>query len=101
MPPLTASAEQIKQARLMFNGLCGSCHGLNAVSGGVVPDLRYMKPEQHELFAATVSGARINRGMPGFAGVLKPEDMQLLHQYVIKRTHDLSAEIAAARPAAK
>ncbi len=101
VPPLTASAEQIKQARLMFNGLCGSCHGLNAVSGGVVPDLRYMKPEQHELFAATVSGARINRGMPGFAGVLKPEDMQLLHQYVIKRTHDLSAEIAAARPAAK
>ena len=48
-----------------------------------------------------MSGARINRGMPGFAGVLKPEDMQLLHQYVIKRTHDLSAEIAATRPAAK
>lgn len=88
-PPLTATEDQLKGVRTMFNGLCGSCHGLNAVSGGVVPDLRYLSKEKHENFKGILSGGRINRGMPNFSNILKPADMELLHQYVIKRTNDL------------
>ena len=95
LQPLTATPEQLVQARTMFNGTCGSCHGMNAVSGGVVPDLRYLTPEKHGMFQAILSGARIDKGMPAFNAALKPEDMELLHQYVIKRTHDLDAELKA------
>lgn len=99
LPPLravTASAEQLKTARTMFNGFCGSCHGLNAVSGGVYPDLRYMSPKKHEQYAAVLAGARLNRGMPSFAGVLQPADMELIRQYIVKRAHDLKGQLAQA-----
>jgi quinohemoprotein ethanol dehydrogenase len=91
--PVKASAEQLVVAREMFNGTCGSCHGMNAVSGGVVPDLRYLTREEHEQFAGILSGARINKGMPAFNAALKPEDMELLRQYILKRTNDLNAEL--------
>ncbi|MEZ5614377.1 MAG: PQQ-dependent dehydrogenase, methanol/ethanol family [Rhodocyclaceae bacterium] len=96
LPPLqkvTASAEQLKTARTMFNGFCGSCHGLNAVSGGVYPDLRYMTAKKHKQYVGALSGARLNRGMPSFADVLKPEDMELIRQYIIKRSHDLKSQL--------
>lgn len=92
-PPLTAQPEQLKIARELFNGTCGSCHGMNAVSGGVVPDLRYLTPEKHSQFTAILSGARLNKGMPAFNAALKPEEMELLQQYIIKRAHDLDAEL--------
>jgi len=95
-PPLVASAEELKGARTMYNGLCGSCHGLNAVSGGVVPDLRYLSSAKHEQFNAIVSGAKVNRGMPNFATILKQEQMNAIHQYVIKRTMDLRKQLSSA-----
>ncbi|HJU70900.1 MAG TPA: PQQ-dependent dehydrogenase, methanol/ethanol family [Paucimonas sp.] len=90
---ITATPDQIKAAREMYNGLCASCHGLNAISGGVVPDLRYLTPQKHAQFAAILSGARAARGMPAFNAVLKPEEMESIRQYVIKRSHDLNAEL--------
>ncbi len=96
LPPLrelTANEEQLKGGRMLFNGLCANCHGLNAVSGGVVPDLRYLTPKKHDEFLGIVAGARINRGMPGFAEVLKLEDMETIRQYIVKRAHELKAEL--------
>jgi quinohemoprotein ethanol dehydrogenase len=95
LPPLTAQPDQLKVARELFNGACGSCHGMNAVSGGVVPDLRYLTPEEHAQFTAILSGARLNKGMPAFNAALKPEEMELLQQYIIKRSRDLDAELKA------
>lgn len=95
LPAVTATADQIKGARTMFNGLCGSCHGLNAASGSVYPDLRYLTPKKHAQFAGILHGAKLNRGMPSFADLLKPEDIELLRQYIIKRGHDLQAELAS------
>lgn len=96
LQPLTASSEALSGARTMFNGLCGSCHGLNAVSGGVVPDLRYMTPKKHEQYLGIMSGARLNRGMPNFAGVLGSDEMELIRQYIVKRSHDLKAQMEGA-----
>lgn len=92
---LTASPEQLLKARDMYNGLCAGCHGLNAISGGVVPDLRYLTEDKHHTFRAFLSGARMYRGMPSFADILEPEDMEQIRQYLIKRTHDLQAELNA------
>ena len=90
-----ASADELAIGRAMFNGLCANCHGLNAVSGGVVPDLRYLSPATHEQFAGIVAGARINRGMPAFNGLLQPQDVERLHQYVIHRAQVLRSELSA------
>ena len=90
---LTATPGQLAQARDMFNGLCAGCHGLNAISGGVVPDLRYLDDNKHAAFPAYVSGALINKGMPNFSDILQREDMELLRQYLVKRTQDLQADL--------
>ncbi|VVN99935.1 Quinohemoprotein alcohol dehydrogenase ADH-IIG [Pseudomonas fluorescens] len=93
---LTATPEQLTQARGLFNGLCAGCHGLSAISGGVVPDLRYLDDNKHAAFPAYVSGALINRGMPNFSDILQREDMELIRQYLVKRTQDLQADLKVA-----
>ncbi|MDN5937928.1 MAG: cytochrome c [Salinisphaera sp.] len=65
------------------------CHGLNAVSGGQVPDLRYLPVPLHEQFAQIVKGAFRTLGMPAFGNQLSDQQIELIHQYVIKRSHDL------------
>lgn len=92
---LTATPEQLTQARGLFNGLCAGCHGLNAISGGVVPDLRYLDDNKHAAFPAFLSGALINGGMPNFSDILQREDMELIRQYLVKRTQDLQADLKA------
>jgi quinohemoprotein ethanol dehydrogenase len=94
-----APADELKGARTMFNGMCASCHGLNAISGGVVPDLRYLSLGKHTQFPAIVYGARIQKGMPSFSGVLQPEQVESIRQYIIKRAHDLKGELDAASKA--
>ena len=93
---LTATPEQLVQARGLFNGLCAGCHGLNAISGGVVPDLRYLSDDKHAAFPAFVSGALITKGMPNFSDILQRDDMELIRQYLVKRNQDLQADLKAA-----
>jgi len=100
-PQVTLEADKMPVARMMFNGFCANCHGLNAVSGGVVPDLRYMKPETHAEFNAIVAGARASKGMPSFASALLPEHMEMIHQYIIKRANDLKGELETIQAAGK
>ena len=46
---------------------CSACHGVGAVGGGVLPDLRFLRPEARAGFAEIVLyGALRERGMPGF-----------------------------------
>lgn len=98
-PPVTLETDRMPMARALYNGYCANCHGLNAVSGGVVPDLRYLTPETHEQFFGIVLGARAERGMPSFQGAMTMEQMQMIHQYLIKRAHDLQGELATAEKA--
>lgn len=99
-PAVTASADDVAAGRTLYNGFCGSCHGLNAISGGVLPDLRYLDARKHGQFKDIVlMGARAAKGMPPFAGTIAEADADRIHQYLIKRAHDLRQETAsAARP---
>lgn len=85
--------------RTLYNGFCGSCHGLNAISGGVLPDLRYLDARKHaQVKDILLMGARAAKGMPPFAGTVSDADAERIHQYLIKRAHDLRQETARARP---
>jgi len=61
----------------------------------VVPDLRYLDDNKHAAFPAFLSGALINGGMPNFSDILQREDMELIRQYLVKRTQDLQADLKA------
>lgn len=92
---LTATPEQVALGRNLFNGLCAGCHGLNAISGGVVSDLRYLDDNKHAAFMAFLSGAALFKGMPNFSDILQREDMELIRQYLVKRSQDLQADLNA------
>jgi quinohemoprotein ethanol dehydrogenase len=87
-PPITVKAtrKELHQGGLLFHEWCAVCHGLKAVSGGVVPDLRKASAATHASFAdIVVGGVREAKGMPSFADVLSPEDARLIQAYVVSR----------------
>ena len=95
-PALTGDEKTVQAGRDLYNMNCGVCHGLSAVGSGVLPDLRYLTPTKHAIFTGILFGAKSRRGMPSFAGRLKPEEVDAVHQYLIKRAHDLKDEMKQA-----
>jgi len=91
-PALTADAQTVAAGAALYDGNCSQCHGIHAVSGGVLPDLRKLTAEKHQMFLGILYGGRVPDGMPSFADNLKPEQVEQVHQYLIKRAHDLKAE---------
>jgi mono/diheme cytochrome c family protein len=62
------------------------CHGLGAVGGRVIRDLRYMDTATHERFNAIVlEGIYGDLGMAGFGDVLNAEEADAIHAYVVSR----------------
>jgi quinohemoprotein ethanol dehydrogenase len=63
---------------------CIRCHGVNARSSGLYPDLRMSAPGIHEIWDDIVlGGALAGNGMAGFADVLTPADVRDIHSWVI------------------
>ncbi len=90
-PALTANEEDLGKGKFLYHAFCAGCHGVSAISGSVTPDLRYMKQKEHDEFNAIIAGSRSDRGMPALGHLVQPEMMEQIHQYVIKRSHDLVA----------
>jgi quinohemoprotein ethanol dehydrogenase len=87
-PPITieASAAELRRGAGLFHEWCAVCHGMKAVGGGVVPDLRFSSAETHAHFADIVlGGLRAEKGMPSFGDVLTPADVRLIEAYVLQR----------------
>ena len=98
-PALKADEKTIAKGRELYNANCGMCHGPNAISGTVLPDLRYLTPEKHQMFAGILAGAFAQKGMPSVMDKFTAEDVEAVHQYVIKRSHDLKKELSGKVPA--
>lgn len=76
----------------LYNDHCGMCHGPSTVGRSVLPDLRYLTPEKHRIVAGILAGAFAPKGMPSFMDILSVPDVDAIHQYIIKRAHDLKKE---------
>ena len=88
-PASTAPVDEITRGSQLYGDVCGNCHGFNAVSGGTIPDLRYMTPETHAQFKDIVlGGIRLANGMASFADVLSEADAEAIHAYVISRANE-------------
>ncbi|HCF6145108.1 PQQ-dependent dehydrogenase, methanol/ethanol family [Pseudomonas aeruginosa] len=86
--PVTASPEDLAAGQQLYGNYCSVCHGVGAVSGGLVPDLRKSDESRRGIFSMIVlDGALRPLGMPSFKDSLTPEDVEKIKQYVMSREH--------------
>ena len=80
-------AGQVSHGKQLYAQYCYMCHGLGAMSGGVIPDLRFASADTFaEWEAIVIGGSRAGRGMRSFAKVMNAEDALALRAYVISTT---------------
>ena len=85
--PYRGDEAAIKIGASGYNQNCARCHGLEAISGGLAPDLRQLEKgkEGDEWFSQRVQGGAIINGvtkMPAFAGVLSQEALWAIRSYI-------------------
>jgi quinohemoprotein ethanol dehydrogenase len=84
--PLTASAEEVQAGAATYARRCSACHGNEAISAGVIPDLRYSQVQTFERYADIVlGGALASAGMPSFKETLSDADVAAIRAYVLSR----------------
>jgi PQQ-dependent dehydrogenase (methanol/ethanol family) len=88
--PINKDPEVIAYGESLYHNNCASCHGINALSNYVVPNLRYMSEQTHEEFATIVlGGSRTHKGMIGFYETLSLEDVNAIHTYLDNKQENL------------
>lgn len=73
-----------------FNQNCARCHGLEAISGGIAPDLRHLPKgvEGDEYFQMRIRNGSVRNGvtyMPPFAQVFSEEAIWAIRSYLDSR----------------
>jgi quinohemoprotein ethanol dehydrogenase len=87
-PPSTATTATIHQGEHLFQKYCSTCHGDVAVSGGLVPDLRYSSTLGNDQWFEIVRGGLLqSQGMVSFARELSKGDAASIRSYVIFRAN--------------
>ena len=102
--PYRGHAEAIKIGASAYNQNCARCHGLEAISGGIAPDLRKLDndcatmrvekkkaacvAEMDQYFAGSVRKGKVRNGavyMPPFEGILSQEAVWAVKSYLETR----------------
>jgi cytochrome c-550 PedF len=102
--PFRASDAAVRVGSSAFNQNCARCHGIEAISGGIAPDLRKLDNEcatqkdakkktmcqkdNDQYFLTTVRHGRSRNGavyMPPFEGTLNQEAMWAIKAYLETR----------------
>jgi len=92
-PRATASLATVKKGEELYQHYCGGCHGDVAVSGGVLPDLRYSGALANQHWLSIVRDGVLGLyGMVGFSKELSRQDAEAIRAYVIFRANQSLAE---------
>lgn len=102
--PFRGDGTAVRIGSSAFNQNCARCHGLEAISGGIAPDLRRLDNEcasqqnakkkaacvkdNDQYFTTTVRNGRTRNGavyMPPFGGVLNQEAVWAIKSYLETR----------------
>lgn len=94
LPRPTGSAATMQRGEALYQRYCSTCHGDVAVSGGVLPDLRYSAAlANSQPWAEVVLGGSLQSlGMISFSKELSPKDAEAIRAYVISRANQSAAE---------
>ena len=86
----TATPAEVEHGAALFARRCSMCHGVAAVSGGAIADLRYALPATYDSIDNIVrQGAYQSLGMPKFY-FLKEADVAALKSYLLSRRKELT-----------
>ena len=86
--PEQRDERRVKRGSDLYAIYCSVCHGVGGVGGGVIPDLRYLRPGARRAFGnIVVRGSLERRGMPGFEGVIDERDVDAILLYLADRAH--------------
>jgi quinohemoprotein ethanol dehydrogenase len=88
-PPQNVPATVMELGNAAYHRVCAGCHGMRAVGGGVIPDLRFMDADTHAGFDDIVlGGARTERGMVSFAAQISADEAEAIHAWLIARANE-------------
>ena len=80
----------------LYNSYCYRCHGTDATTSELAPDLRrFNEAGTTQDFLSVAMTGREDKGMPNWAGFLSKEEVQQIYQYVKGRSLEL---VPAGRP---
>ena len=93
--PYRGDKEAIRIGTSAYNQNCARCHGLEAISGGIAPDLRKLDIDKETdiYFRDSVMRGKVRNGavyMPPFEGILSQEAIWALRSYLDTR-HEVAA----------
>lgn len=75
-----------EQGRSLFNETCAHCHGPDARSGLPERNLRHLKirygDAMRNVFQTTVTGGRLDKGMPAWGEVLDQKTIDEIYHYI-------------------
>jgi cytochrome c-550 PedF len=88
--PYRGNPLAVKIGHSGFAQNCARCHGIDAVSGGIAPDLRYLDKEEEgdAWFINRIRHGYTQNGttkMPAFEGILSQEAMWAIRTYLDSR----------------
>jgi quinohemoprotein ethanol dehydrogenase len=83
-PPKTdAKLEYLKAGETLYGKHCVGCHGIGAVGGGSIPDLRTMPNSFHEQWDAIVMGGILaDNGMVSMKKWITKAQSEAIHEYI-------------------
>lgn len=90
LPPATAAQSVVVSGKVQYHMSCFHCHGIAAISGEIVPDLRYSAAlSDPAAWNAIVAGGALEpHGMAAFGSVLTTAQIDSIRAYVIQRAHE-------------
>lgn len=92
--PYSGNEKAIDIGSSGYNQNCARCHGLEVISGGMAPDLRYLekgKPGDEWFIERIRHGARKQDGttiMPAFEGIFNQEAMWAIRAFLESKHQD-------------
>ena len=84
-PPVFGSEALIGAGSSLFNRNCALCHGVAAIAGGALPDLRRSAfiSSQEAFDSVVLEGALLDKGMPSWAQVVSTEDSEAIRAFIV------------------
>jgi len=81
----------------LYNSYCYRCHGTDATTSELAPDLRRFVESRtaRQDFLSVAMAGREDKGMPSWAGFLSEEEVQQIYKYVKGRSLEL---VSSGRP---
>jgi alcohol dehydrogenase (cytochrome c)/quinohemoprotein ethanol dehydrogenase len=97
-PRPRATDATVRRGEGLYQQYCSSCHGDVAVSGGVLPDLRYSSTlASDQWFDVVLRGMLKESGMVSFSRELSHDDAASIRAYVILRANQALMETRTIR----